>query len=131
MTIIAGYTTQNNKWERLVDKELIKHDLLMNLFIRKGECDWNPELGTTIDEKIFQIKTPEAKNDIIDEIKGVIDANTFISLQNIETQELDNGWIFNLTISYLDKEEEVWSLPITEDTVKGFLSTGVYPLNEE
>ena len=131
MTIIAGYTTQNNKWERLVDKELIKHDLLMNLFIRKGECDWNPELGTTIDEKIFQIKTPEAKNDIIDEIKGVIDANTFISLQNIETQELDNGCIFNLTISYLDKEEEVWSLPITEDTVKGFLSTGVYPLNEE
>ena len=131
MTLIAGYTTGNNKFERLVDKELIKHDLLMNIFIRKGECDWNPELGTTIDEKIFQIKTDDVKNDIIDEIRGVINENTFITLQNIETQELDNGWIFNLTISYLDKEEEMWSIPITEDTVKGYLSNGTFPLKEE
>lgn len=131
MTIIAGYTTQNNKWERLVDKELIKHDLFMNLFIRKGECDWNPELGTTIDEKIFQIKTDDVKNDIIDEIRGVINNNNFISLQNIETVEIDNGWIFNIAISYLDKEEEIWSLPITENTVSEFLSTGVFPLKED
>lgn len=131
MTLIAGYTTGNNKWERLVDKELIKHDLLMNLFIRKGECDWNPELGTTIDEKIFQIKTDDVRNDIIDEIRGVMSENKFISLQNIETQELENGWIFNLAITYLDKEEEIWSIPITEDTVKGYLSDGTFPLKEE
>ena len=130
MTIIAGYTTQNNKFERLVDKELVKHDLLMNLFIRKGECDWNPDLGTTIQDKIFQIKTDDVRSDIIEEIRGVFENNQFFSLQGISTTDLEKGWIFNVTTSYLGQEAEEWSIPVTEDVVKEYLSTGSFPLDE-
>ena len=52
-----GYTTQNGEWEILTDKELAKHDLLMLLHTRKGECDWDPSLGTTILDKMFRPKT--------------------------------------------------------------------------
>lgn len=128
MTIIAGYTTQDKKFEKLVDKEIIKHDLMMNLFIKKGECDWNPELGTTIEQKIFQIKTEDVKADIIEEITAVINNNNFVTLQNISTVELEKGWIFNVVISYYNNEVEELSIPITEETIKANLSQGHYPL---
>ena len=56
-----GYTTQNGEWEILTDKELAKHDLLMLLHTRKGECDWDPSLGTTILDKMFRPKTEALK----------------------------------------------------------------------
>ena len=126
-----GYTTQNNEWEILTDKELAKHDLLMVLYTRKGECDWDPNFGTTIQDQIFQLKDSEVKNTIIDELKQIIDNSPFVALQDITTEELEKGWIFNLVISYMGEVPEEWKIPITEETVKEFKSTGQFPLIEE
>lgn len=96
-----GYTTINNEWEVLTDKELAKHDLLMVLYTRKGECDWNPEFGTTILDKMFQPKTEQLRLDIIDELTTIFDNDPRLSLNNIDTEPLDKGWIFYCEISYL------------------------------
>ena len=106
MPLIQGYTTINNKFETLTDKDIVKHDLLMEIYTHKGDCDWNPELGTTIQDQVFQMKTDEVKDIIIDELKRVVDNSPFLALQDITTEELEKGWIFNLIVSYMGNPPE-------------------------
>lgn len=122
-----GYTTINNEWETLTDKELAKHDLLMNLYTRKGECDWNPEFGTTILDKMFQPKTEQLRLDIIDELTTVFENEPRLTLNNIDTEPLDKGWIFYCEISYLNGVPEDWDITITENGISSS-SEGNYPL---
>lgn len=122
-----GYTTIDNNWDILTNKELAKHDLLMNLYTHKGECDWNPSFGTTILDKMFQPKTEQLKNDIIDEISTVFENDPRLTLNNIDTKPLDKGWIFNCEISYLNGVPENWDIQITEDGISDY-SVGTYPL---
>lgn len=122
-----GYTTVNNEWETLTDKELAKHDLLMIMHTRKGECDWNPSFGTTILDKMFRPKTEQLRLDILEEIHQVFDYDPRLQLNTINTEPLDKGWIFYCEISYMNGLPEEWNFSITEDGVKE-LSTGSYPL---
>jgi len=130
MPVIQGYTTQNGSFEILTDKDIVKHDLLMEIYTCKGDCDWDPNFGTTIQDQIFQYKTDEVKNTIIDELKQVVDNSAFLALQDITTEELEKGWIFNLVVSYMGEVPEEWQVPITEESVKEFKSTGRFPLNK-
>lgn len=122
-----GYTTINDEWETLTDKELAKHDLLINLYTRKGECDWNPEFGTTILDKMFQPKTEQLRLDIIDELTTVFENEPRLTLNNIDTEPLDKGWIFYCEISYLNGVPEDWDITITENGISSS-SEGNYPL---
>lgn len=131
MPVIQGYTTQNGEFEVLTDKDLVKHDLMMEIYSEKGSMDWDPNFGTTIQDQIFQLKNDEVKNTIIDELKQVVDNSPFLALQDITTEELDKGWIFNLVVSYMGEVPEEWQIPITEETVKEYKSTGRFPLIEE
>ena len=65
---ITGYTTINDEWGILIDKDLAKHDLLLRIYTTKGECDWDPNFGTTIKNKLFQPKTIQVRNDIQNEL---------------------------------------------------------------
>lgn len=120
MSEILGYTTINNKWGTLMGKECAKHDLLLEIYTRRGECDWNPNFGTTIIDKIFQLKTESVKNEIIAELQNVIADNPLFQLVGLSTTEIDGGWLFNLTISYLGGIPESWVLPINEATAKKY-----------
>lgn len=124
-----GYTTVNNEWGILTDKELAKHDLLLNLYTTKGECDWNPEFGTTIQNKLFQPKTNAVKLDIQNEIEAVFEEDLRFTLLDLETEEIDKGWYFYCNVAYLDGTPEVWQLEISENVYDN-QSTGVYPLGE-
>lgn len=131
MPVIQGYTTQNGKFEVLTDREIVKHDLMMEIYTSKGDCDWDPNFGTTIQDQIFQLKNNDTKNIILDDIKQVIDNSPFLALQDINTQEIDKGWIFSVVVSYMGEVPEEWMIPITEESVKEFKSTGRFPLIEE
>lgn len=129
MTLIRGYTTKNDKWETLTDKELVKHDFMLLLFTRKGECDWDPTLGTTILDQMFKHKTELVKNNIIEEIEEAVRRIHLLSLENLSTTELDNGWIFNLTVRYAeDTLPEDWSFVLSNDSIETYKSTGKFPL---
>ncbi len=131
MPVIQGYTTQNGKFEVLTDREIVKHDLMMEIYTEKGSLDWDPNFGTTIQDQIFQLKNNDTKNIIIDDIKQVIDNSPFLALQDINTQEVDKGWIFSVVVSYMGSVPREWQIPITEESVKEFKSTGRFPLIEE
>lgn len=127
---VLGYTTRNNVWETLTDSELAKHDILIQLQTHKGECDWDPNFGTTIMDKMFQPKTVELKKDIMEEIESTIDSDPRFSLNDIQAEEVEKGWIFLCSVSYLDGVPEEWTISITEDGIKEYLSGESYPLGD-
>ena len=126
---ITGYTTINDEWEILIDKELAKHDLLIRIYTTKGECDWNPNFGTTIRNRLFQPKTIQVRNDIQNgQIETFQEAPSF-TLLDINPIDMEKGWVFDCTVSYLDGLPESWNLDITLEKFNN-PSTGVYPLGE-
>lgn len=129
MSIIKGYTTKNNKWECLTDKDIVKHDFLMLLFTQKGECDWNPTLGTTLLNQLFQYKTEDLKSQIIEELEETVRNMHLIKLNSISSTEIEKGWIFHLSILYVEDDmPEEWNLELSENTISQYKSTGNYPL---
>ena len=131
MARIQGFSTINDKFEVLVDKNIVKQDLLTEIYIEQGTCDWDLDLGTSIQKKIFQYKNESAKYDIIDDIKRVVEKSPYLQLLDIQTTELDKGWNFGVIVSYLGQEAEQWDIPITEESVQEFISNGTYPLATE
>jgi len=131
MAKIQGFSTLNNKFEVLIDKNIVKHDLLTEIYIEKGTCDWDLDLGTNIQQKIFDYKNDSAKYDIIDDIKRVVEKSPFLELIDIQTTDLDKGWNFGVVVSYLGEEAEQWDIPITEESIHEFISNGTYPLLTE
>ena len=129
MTLIRGYTTKNDKWETLTDKELVKHDFMLLLFTRKGECDWDLTLGTTILDQVFKYKTDLVKNNIIEEIEEAVRRTHLIKLEGLNVSDIEKGWIFNLSIRYVeDNLPEDWTFAITDKTIEQYKSTGKFPL---
>lgn len=126
MTVL-GYTTINNKWDILIDKDLAKHDLLLRIYTTKGECDWDPDFGTTIRNRIFQPKTVQARNDIQQELEECFLEDPRFTLISIDPIDLEKGWSFNCTISYLQGTPEGWNLLITQDQYTN-PSNGYYSL---
>lgn len=128
MPILQGYTTQNDKWEVLHDKDLVKHDLLLEIYTRKGDCDWNPTFGSTIIDQLFQYKNSTTKSIIMDELRQIVNNNPFLTLQDISVTELEKGWNFGLYVSYMGEVPEEWVIPLTEESAKEFISNGSMPL---
>ena len=128
MQILQGYTTQNNKWELLQDKELVKHDLMMEIYTNKGECDWNPTLGSTIIDQVFQYKNEATKGLIMDELRYIVEKNPFLTLQDIFVEDMDKGWIFSLYVSYMGGVPEEWIVPLNEEVAKEYFSNGSMPI---
>lgn len=126
---ITGYTTINDEWEILIDKELAKHDLLIRIYTTKGECDWNPNFGTTIRNRLFQPKTIQVRNDIQNELIETFQEEPRFTLLDINPFDMEKGWVFDCTVSYLDGLPESWNLDITLEKFNN-PSTGVYPLGE-
>lgn len=124
-----GYTTVNNKWETLTDKELAKHDLLLNLYTDQGECDWDPTFGVLIHKKLFQPKTKALRDEIQDELEHVFQEDLRFDLVNVDIEDIEKGWIFYCNVSYLGGTPEVWQLNFSQDEV-GNPSNGYYPLGE-
>ena len=122
-----GYTTIGNTWGYMTNKELAKHDLLMNLNITCGECDWDPSLGTTIQKKMFDKKTKANKDEIVSEIKKVFNDDLRFDLNSIDSVDMDKGWIFYCTISYLGGTPEEWIFSVNRE---GKASVGNYPLKD-
>ena len=122
-----GYTTIGNEWGYMTNKLLAKHDLLLHLNIDCGECDWEPNLGTTIKKKMFDKKTESNLNELVSEIKRVFEIDPRFELIKLEPIELEKGWIFNTIVSYLGGTPEEWVFEVDRH---GKASVGNYPLKD-
>lgn len=120
-----GYSTINNTWGYMTNKEIAKHDLLLNLNITTGECDWDPLLGTSIKKKMFDKKTLANKEEIIAEIQRVFNDDLRFDLNSIHSIDYDKGWTFYCLVSYLGGTPEEWIFSVNR---QGKASVGNYPL---
>jgi len=120
-----GYTTQNNVWGYMTNKELAKHDILLNFNVDLGECDWDPTFGTSARKKIFDKKTETNKEDLITEIQRIFSNDPRFELISIDTEDLNKGWIFYCMVAYLGGTPEEWVFSVDR---QGIASVGNYPL---
>ena len=122
-----GYSTIGNTWGYMTNKELAKHDLLLNLNITTGECDWDPDLGTSIQKKMFNKKTQANKDEIVYEIQKVFNDDPRFTLEEMRSIDVDKGWIFYCTISYLGGTPEEWIFSVNRE---GKASVGNFPVKD-
>lgn len=122
-----GYSTIADSWGYATNKELAKLDLMTALNITCGECDWDPNLGTTIRNKMFDKMTTANENEIISEIKRVFNDDPRFTLVSLISTEIEKGWIFNTVVQYLDGTPEEWVFSVDR---QGKASVGNYPVKD-
>ena len=104
-----GFSSRNDRFKILKNKELALDNLVTQLNVEKGECDWNPTYGSGTLSRIFSIKTETEKNEILADIKTAFSDNGF-NVINGDITELEKGWVFNFIIQYGNYPQEVFTL---------------------
>lgn len=117
---IMGYTTVNNKFEVLYDKDLAKHDIMLYLNTDKGELDYDPTFGISHRKSLFKIKNTALKMALEDEIRQAFNRSPVLNLISLVTIDLENGYEFITEVSYLEGIPELWSF--TADVEKQKIS---------
>ena len=123
-----GFSSRNDRFKILKNKELALDNLVTQLNVEKGECDWNPTYGSGTLSRIFSIKTETEKNEILADIKTAFSDNGF-NVINGDITELEKGWVFNFIIQYRKYPQEVLTLTADKSTKKIY-SNGMYDLKE-
>lgn len=101
--LFVGYSTvdSNTKNQQFADIELIKRDLLNHFYTRKGERVMMPTYGCGIWDLLFEQFDEIVKEAIIDECTKVINSDSRVQLQDIIVNELDQGFIVQMSLLYV------------------------------
>ena len=105
---IMGYTTINNKFETLYDKDLAKHDIMLYLNTDKGELDYDPTFGISHRKSLFKIKNTALKMALEDELREAFNRSPVLNLISLVTRDIENGYEFIVEVSYLAGVPELW-----------------------
>lgn len=128
MTEFIGFSSRNDRFEILKNKELALDNLITQLNVEKGECDWNPAYGSGMRSRMFSMKTETEKSEILADIKAAFSDNGFNVLDGT-IDEIEKGWIFNFIIQYGNYAQEVFTFTADKTTNKIY-SNGLYDLKE-
>lgn len=85
---------------RLIDYDLVKQDLINHLQISKGEKLMDPNFGTIIWSLLFENRTQDLRNEIIDEVKRVVSYDPRLKLLNVDLIEYEHGIQIELDVLY-------------------------------
>ena len=97
MPTFIGFNTQGqNKKFTLVDKDLIKRDLLNALNIRQGQLPGRPEYGTNIWDYLFENITDATINAMNREIQRVAGGDPRLNITSSYVYSQDNGILIEL-----------------------------------
>lgn len=128
MADYIGFTSRNNKFQILKNKELALDNLLTQLNVEKGECDWAPSYGSGMRARMFNMKTETEKNEIIADLQTAFQDNGFNVLDGTAT-DIGKGWVFNFIVQYGNYPQEV--VTITADrTQNKIFSEGFFDLRQ-
>lgn len=105
---IMGYTTINNDFEVLYNKDLAKHNIMLYLNTDKGELDFDPTFGISHRKALFSIKTNALKMALEDELREAFNRNPVLNLISVVSRDIDYGYEFICEISYLEGVPELW-----------------------
>jgi len=122
--LYRGFSTVNRaKKFRLVDFDLVKQDLINHFNIRKGEKLMQPNFGTAIWGLLFEPMTDSVRDQIVNDVKAIVNYDPRIGVQNIDITELDHGIQIAIGLVYLHTNE-VSTLAMTFDQNSRQISVG-------
>lgn len=100
MATFIGFNTQNQyKKFTLVDRELIKRDLLNALNIRQGQLVGRPQYGTALWDNLFENQTTETERAIINEIQRVAGGDPRIQITDVQLFNQQNGILIQIELA--------------------------------
>ena len=104
--LYRGVSTLNqSKKFRLIEFELVKRDLINHFNIRKGEKLMQPDFGTIIWSLLFEPMTDVVRNQIVDDIKAIVNYDPRIGVNSINLTELDYGLQVEIELVYLQTDQ--------------------------
>jgi phage baseplate assembly protein W len=104
--LYRGFSTLNqSKKFRLIEFELVKRDLINHFNIRKGEKLMQPDFGTIIWSLLFEPMTDVVRNQIVDDIKSIVNYDPRIGVNSINLTELDYGLQVEIELVYLQTDQ--------------------------
>lgn len=100
----VGFSTINREtprdW-RLYNKELIKRDILNELYTRKGERVMLPTYGSIIWDMLMEPLTQVNKNAIVEDITRIVTKDTRTRLIGLNVTDVEMGIRVEITLEYL------------------------------
>jgi phage baseplate assembly protein W len=85
---------------RIYDTDCIKEDILNQFNTRKGERVMNPEFGTIIWDAIFEPMTQAIKEEIINDIRNIMNKEPRVITEDVKVDEYETGLLLELTVRY-------------------------------
>ncbi len=124
MPNFIGFSTiDKDKKFTLIDRDLIKRDLLNSLLIRAGTLPGRPEVGTRIWDYIFDPNDDKTENNIKREITRIIDLDQRIQLHELAITSKDNIITAYVSVSLLpDYSTEDFYINFLKDTQTATIS---------
>ena len=100
-TFIGFNTIDQPKKFTLVDRDLIKRDLLNAFNIQQGQLVGRPGYGTNLWDYIFENQIQETERAIVNEIQRVAGGDPRLYIQNINLFPQVNGILVEIDLSYV------------------------------
>ncbi len=108
MPTYIGFSTvalTNRRKYTLLDKDLIRQDLLNALSIRPGSLVMQPSIGCIVWDSLFEPLTVSLINDIKKNISDIINNDLRIALKDINVTQDTNSITVAITILYVQTNQ--------------------------
>lgn len=125
---LSGFSTSENKFDMLRGYKMAIEDVVNELNTDIGECDWDPQFGSSARKVIFTIKTDMVRDQIVNEVREILKHNYF-TCESFTYEEYDKGWTFYFKIKYMNEVPLTWVLQKSIEK-SPYVSNGIFPLVE-
>lgn len=99
--VYKGFSSkQQSQNYRIYDTDCIREDILNQFNTRKGERVMNPEFGTIIWDAIFEPMTQTIKEEIINDIRNIMNKEPRVVTEDVKVDEYETGLLLELTVRY-------------------------------
>jgi phage baseplate assembly protein W len=99
--VYKGFSSkQQSQNYRIYDTDCIREDILNQFNTRKGERVMNPEFGTIIWDAIFEPMTQAIKEEIINDIRNIMNKEPRVVTEDVKVDEYETGLLLELTVRY-------------------------------
>jgi phage baseplate assembly protein W len=99
-----GFSTNNNTEVRnytLRDIELVKRNLLNELYTRRGERVMMPDFGSSLQDLVMETYSPDIEEQIEDEITNAINNEPRLELNTIDIRVQDHLIEIEVSVVYV------------------------------
>ena len=124
MPNFIGFSTiDKDKKFTLVDRDLIKRDLLNSFLIRAGTLPGRPEVGTKIWDYIFDPNDKLTSGNIETEVRRIIELDKRVELHDVVITSTNNTIDAFISVSLLpDYSAEQFYINFSQDTQTATIS---------